>query len=410
MIPILAWRNTWRNPVRSIIVILAIAMGIWAAMFMTGFATGMARGYINNAINEVLSHIQVHQPAFMEDPKVQHNLQNVEAVMQKALSEDGVSSVSVRTIVNGMIASGQMTRGITVKGIHPTEEAAVTNLEGAVVEGTYFGSDRKNQMLVSQKLAEKLKVKLRSKLVLTFQDLEGTITAGAFRVVGIFSTGNAPFDEGHVFVNQQDLNQLLLPQGLDESKRFAHEMAIKLGEPDRLEAVEQHLQQFFPNLQVDTYREISPDLQLYESQIQSVSMIYLTVIMLALVFGIINTMLMAVLERIKELGMLMAIGMNKVRVFFMIVLETLLLGAVGAPLGVFLGWLTILVLGKYGIDLSAFSDSLQMYGLSEHIYFEVAPVVYLQIPVMLLITALIAAIYPAWKAIRLQPIEAIQKI
>ena len=132
--------------------------------------------------------------------------------------------------------------------------------------------------------------------------------------------------------------------------------------------------------------------------------------MLALSFGIINTMLMAVLERIRELGMLMAIGMNKLKVFTMIVLETIMLVAVGAPVGVLLGTLTIAFLGHRGIDLSAFSDTLKMYGMSDTIYFQVEPVVYLQMAIAVSVTALLASIYPALKAIRLRPVEAIRKI
>jgi ABC-type antimicrobial peptide transport system permease subunit len=139
-------------------------------------------------------------------------------------------------------------------------------------------------------------------------------------------------------------------------------------------------------------------------------MIYLVIILLALVFGIINTMLMTILERFRELGMLMAIGMNKLRVFLMIVMETLFLSFVGVPLGLLLGWGTVSYFGKYGLDLSAFSESLQMYGMSDMTYFDLNPAVYWQVPMMVGFTALLASIYPALKAIRLKPVEAIRKL
>ncbi|MEO0340392.1 MAG: FtsX-like permease family protein, partial [Bacteroidota bacterium] len=158
----------------------------------------------------------------------------------------------------------------------------------------------------------------------------------------------------------------------------------------------------FPSLLVENYRERAPDVELYESMLGSLSLIYLIIIMLALVFGIINTMLMAVLERLRELGMLMAIGMNKLKVFLMIVTETLLLTLVGAPVGLALGALTVAYVGKRGLDLSAFSSTMEMYGMANVVYFDLAPEVYWQVVIVVSLTAILASIYPALKAIRLR--------
>ena len=143
--------------------------------------------------------------------------------------------------------------------------------------------------------------------------------------------------------------------------------------------------------------EVSPDLRMYESQMGISSMIYLGIIMLALIFGIINTMLMAVLERYRELGMLMAIGMNKSRVFIMIMLETLLLSLIGTPIGALLGVLTAWYFGTYGMDLSSYSDALKQFGLNPVIYFKMPPSLFWQIPIAIGITAILASIYPALK-------------
>lgn len=410
MILLMAWRNTWRNPTRSMVVIAAIALGIWAAMFMTGFATGISRSYINNAIESSLSHIQIHERAFMNDRSVNHYLKNLGDIEKIISQNTEVKAFSIRTIVDGMVASSKMTRGVMIQGIDKSKEPQVSTIPNKLIAGNFFNSEKKNQIVIGKKLAEKLKVKLRSKVVLTFQDLEGTITAGAFRVAGIFESGNGPFDEGNVFIQQKDVNRLLITNSNDQSLIIGHELAILLKTNKHLEEVEGQLEKELPDLQIDTYREAAPDLQLYETQLENISLIYLTIILLALVFGIINTMLMAVLERIKELGMLMAIGMNKLRVFLMIVMETVLLCLIGTPVGMILGYLTTTYLKKYGIDLSAFSKSLQQFGLAEQVYFDVDPSVYIQIPTMVTITALLAAIYPALKAIRLRPVEAIRKI
>jgi ABC-type lipoprotein release transport system permease subunit len=394
-----------------VVVIVAIALGIWAAMFMSGFATGMAQSYINNSIANRISHLQIHHSEYQLDKEVSYYIREMEQVQTKLQQSGFPLKSSPRTLANGMIASSKTSRGIQINGISPEQEDQVTNLSDKVVEGEYFASSGKNQLLLSTSLAEKLGVKLRSRLVLTFQDLNRDITSAAFRVTGLFDTGNTPFDESLVFVQQADLERILLGNGdsLPVTK-LVHELAILLEDSDALPPLEEQLKTAFPDLQIQNYRELAPDVQLYESMIGSISMIYLVIIMLALIFGIINTMLMAVLERTRELGMLMAIGMNKVKVFRMILFETLLLSLAGMPLGLLFGWITTTYIGKYGLNLSAFSSSLKMYGLSDMIYFELAPTVYWQVAISVSLTALLAAIYPALKAIRLKPVEAIRKI
>ena len=132
--------------------------------------------------------------------------------------------------------------------------------------------------------------------------------------------------------------------------------------------------------------------------------------MLALIFGIINTMLMAVLERYKELGMLMAIGLNKVKIFSMIVLETLMLAAVAAPIGLGASFLTVYLLQDTGIDLSSFAKGLERFGMETTIFPVLDIGQYARISLAVFITALLASIYPARKAINLKPVEALHKI
>ncbi|NRA47944.1 MAG: ABC transporter permease [Phaeodactylibacter sp.] len=412
MIPIMAWRNVWRSPTRSWVVISAIALGIWAALSLTGFATGMMKSYVSNAIENSIGHIQIHAPEFTEEYDLGRQLPPVPELSSKLDELPQVTAYSARTVVSGMASSSQGARGVMIKGVDPEHEAAVSAIEEQLVEGAFFPKIRGNAVLIGQELAEKLNLKVRSKVVMTFQGLDQEITAAAFRVAGIFDTGNTPFDGGTVFVERSDLNRLLIPltDSLTQQADLAYEVALLLEDATQADSVAAQLKMAMPAQEIKTYREVSPDLQLYESQMQNVSMIYLVVILLALVFGIINTMLMAVLERIKELGMLMAIGMNKLRVFTMIVLETILLGVVATPIGLFLGYLTISYVGKHGIDMSAYAEGMSSYGLSQMLYFDVEPGVYMQMAVGVFLTAVLAAIYPAIKAIRLKPVDALQRL
>lgn len=400
----IAWRNIWRSRTRSLVVMGAVLIGVWSILFIVSFSGAIVGGYVKNAIQNETAHFQIHHPDFITDKEIKYVLEQPEKIRQQATQIPAVQSATIRTVVQGMIRSARGARGVTIKGIDALTEETVSNFERNIVEGKYFSENRKNELLVSKELAEKLKLKLRKKIVIQFQDLNNDIVAGAFRIVGIYKTGNKLFDSNNIFVKRSDLNRLIDQEGI------AHEVAIILKNINTLEEAGQQLTSTFSNLQVRNYREISPEVQLYESQIDVSSTILTTIFMLALIFGIINTMLMAVLERNRELGMLMAVGMNKVRVFSMIVLETLLLGIIAAPIGLLLGWLTISYFGNQGIDLSAFSDSLEQFGLTTQIYTSLDGKYYFSLALAVLFTALLASLYPAFKAINLRPVEAIRKI
>jgi putative ABC transport system permease protein len=163
----------------------------------------------------------------------------------------------------------------------------------------------------------------------------------------------------------------------------------------------------FPDLLIENYKEISPDVNLYESQMGVITYVFVIIVMFALIFGIINAMLMAILERSRELGILMAVGLNKLKVFLMILIETVFIGLIAAPIGLLMGYFTVSYYGKVGIDMR---ESMEKIGLNEIIYTELDVGSYFIITVAVIITAVIASVYPALKAIKLKPVEAIYKI
>ncbi len=399
----IAWRNVWRSPLRSFVVIGSVAVGIWSVITLLGFSFGLVQGFIDNALRYQVSHIQLHHPDFPEDKDIKYGLAGAIEKVNEINQMSGVASATMRTLVNGMISTAAGTRGGTVRGIEPETEATTTSLKEKIIKGTYF-SDKKNQLLIGKPLAKKLNLKLRKKVVIQFQNLEGDIVAGAFRVVGIYDTKNTLYDEMNVFVKRADLNRLL------GGPNIAHEIAVYLKDAKTLDADVRTLQSKYPNVLTENYRAISPDVKLYETNIGVSSTIFIFLFMLALIFGIINTMLMAVLERNKELGMLMAVGMNKGKVFKMILLETIFLGIVGAPIGIFLSWLTIMYFSKIGLDLTSFAAGLEQMGMDTIIYPVSEPSLYFQITIAVVLTAFLAAIYPALKAIKLRPVEAMRKI
>jgi len=401
----LAWRNIWRNPTRSFVVIGAIVIGVWSVIFLLGMVYGMATSYVNNAIQKETSHIQIHHPQFPDENESKYFLSDADKVLEKIEKISTVKQTTIRSLSNVMIGSSRGTRGIKINGIIPEREKEITGMGESMVEGDYLDDSGKNHIIVSTRLAEKLKVKLRSKVVLTFQSIDGEIIAGAFRIKGLYDTKNSMYDDNVAFVHIKALNKLL------GAENIGHETMVYLDHIDNLDTTMVQLKSAFPDQLVQTYKEISPELSLFEEQIGMAGKLYMVIFMLALIFGIINTMLMAVLERVRELGMLMAVGMNKVKVFFMIVLETILLGFIGAPIGIFFGYIMTSYFNKNGINLFFFGEEgMQSFGMSSFIYPEVAPQEYITLAIAVLVTALLASIYPAYKAIKLKPVEAIRKM
>lgn len=400
----IAWKNIWRNPIRSLVVIFSILFGVWSVISMMSLSLGMGDSYIKNIVKNQYSHLQVHHPAFKEDQETQYTVASRQAL--SGIKE--ITHYSGRLLVNGMLSTSYGARGTQIKGIEPMEESYVSGLKENMVEGDYLDPDDTRGILISQKLTEKFKLNLRSRVVLTFQDLNGDMISHAFRVKGIYNTGNALVDENQVFVTNSSIRHLLFPTFEDEN--LFHEIAIEVEDLSKLPLVQSEVQKIYPEQKVENYRELAPDLALMESQIRISGMVFIVIFMLALIFGILNTMLMAVLERYRELGMLQAIGMPKSKVFSMVVLETFFLSLIGVPLGYFLGYVTILYFQKEGLNLSAFSKGLQQFGMSERIYPILDSSLFIQLGVAVAITSLLASLYPSWKAISLNPVEAIRKI
>ena len=400
----IAWRNIWRNRTRSLVVISAVAIGLFAGMFIMAFFQGAINQEIESMVETQLSHIQFHNPAFIDDKEVNDTIANGSAIINRLKNNPAVKAVSGRLITTGMISSTSTASGVEIHGIIPDDERLVSNLAKDVIEGAYFTGGKKNEIVIGEKLAGKLGVKLHNKIVLTFQSKTGDLTAGSFRIAGIFRSRNSAFDEMTVFTRFDDLAAIL------STSNEMHEIAIVLKDGQKTNAVAGGLKKEYPSLLVQTWTELSPQMALLTGIMDQMMYIIIGIILLALMFGIINTMLMAVLERQREFGMLMAIGMNKPRLFAMIVLESVMLTCAGIPAGILFTIITVGSLARHGIDLSSFSQALSQYGFSNVIYPVLKQSMFVPVTLMTALTAILSAIYPAIKALRFKPAEAIHKI
>ncbi|XOV94510.1 MAG: ABC transporter permease [Bacteroidota bacterium] len=400
----ISWKNIWRSKLRSFVVIGSIIVGVWAMIFGNGFMNGFVVSYMANAINHDISHIQIHQPDFKKDQEVKYYIPNGHQKAEEISTWTGVKGATTRSLVTGMISSPRKASGVQIRGIDPVNEAIVTELDSLIEEGEYFEGVRGISIVIGHKLAENLQVSVKSKVVLTFNDANGILTQTSCRVAGIIKSSGLSLSEGIVFIKQEDLGRLL---GIGDN---IHEIAVLLEPQVELSGIVDKYKSEYPQDLVESWKEIAPQLAYLQEVYGSMLYVLMGIILVALVFGIVNTMLMAVLERMKELGMLMAVGMTKIRVFMMIMIETLFLSIVGSPLGLLFGWLTISYYNKNGVDLTAYSEGLEAFGYESILYPYVADNVYYIVTIGVFVTAFIGAVYPALKAVRLRPVEALHKI
>ncbi|MCU0397296.1 MAG: ABC transporter permease [Cyclobacteriaceae bacterium] len=404
MIIQMAWRNIWRNKVRSIVIMASIALGLVAGLFILGLYEGILKSRLKTVIEEEVSHLQIHNPSFKMDYEAVYSINQVNDLTQKIFSLGNIKALSVRSIAQGMLATSTGSSGVQINGVYPDHENQVSQLNKKIKEGDGFTAGKRNQILIGRKLADKVKLSVGNKLVLTFTDKEFTIVSAAFRVAGIYQTDNAPLDERNVYVQADDLNRLLVLE--DE----CHEIAILLDNDQALDTVEQQLKAAYPDLLIENWKQVSPETQLMIETTDTYSIIFIVIIMLALMFGIINTMLMAVLERTREIGMLVALGMNKLRLFVLVLWETILLTLAGAPFGFLVAWMIIRYYGKTGIDISSFAgEAMSGFGFSSLFYPEFPWTKLLTVLYIVCCTALVASLFPSYKALRLVPVEAMRQ-
>ncbi len=405
-----AWKNVFRNKPRSLILLSSITIGLVGGLFYMGFSNGMAQQQINNAIKTYVSDLQIHNPRFLLNEELQYLIKNPEVKKAKIKTLPEVTGVCSRLKLPAMIATAKTGTGVSVIGVNPNEEKTVTEIHAKMISGAYFNAPLKNPIVIGKKLAKKLNVKPKSKVVITLQDSSGNITSGLFKVAGVFDAQNSIFEEANVFVLKEDLANLV-----QLNKQKANEIAVLLKHNKFTEKVKRELENFFSDevsngsIVIRTWAEIQPMLEMINNLTIEYTMIFITVILTALGFGIVNTMLMSVMERFREFGMLMAVGMSKSKIFTMIFFETLTLTLSGSVLGIIIVKILISYTGKVGIDLSAFAEGLNSWGYSSVVYPELTWHYYLLVSVLVIIVSLVASLFPARKALKINPTEAMRK-
>jgi len=400
----LAWRNLWRNKRRTLIMISAVSVGIWAMLFMTALLRGMVNEMIRGTVQVLPGHIQIHHPEYRDDPNVVNAIAPPQGKLLALLQSDAVVAWASRVRVPAVVSSERESRSVTLLGIDPDQERSVSFVADSMVAGRFLEGRSDAGIVIGRKLAETLETDIGKRIVIMSQDPQNEIVDRGFRIVGLFDAKLQSVEEGLVFIGigtAQDFLRLgnrvheisVLGPGFRDLAALNEAVAAAAG-PD-LETL--------PWYELDSY--FGTLLQVMDGFV----LVWIVVIFLALSFGLVNTLVMAVFERVHEIGLMLALGMRPMVILAQVVVESVLLLLIGLGIGNLLAWTTVARLHA-GIDVSVVAEGMEMFGSSAMLYPELAVNDLFMANTVVILLGIVASLSPAWRASRYQPVEALSKV
>ncbi|MCH8177405.1 MAG: ABC transporter permease [Proteobacteria bacterium] len=398
---ILSWRNLWRNPRRTFIMLGAITVGVWAMIFMTALMRGMVDDMLEQGIQNLPGHIQIYHPEYRDDPSVVNSIAEPSGKLLDALNDPATKHWTTRIKVPAIISSERESRGINLLGVDPPAENAITGIADQIVEGRFLETDSDRGLVIGAKLAERLETRLGKRVVIMSQDPDNNIADRGFRVVGIYKAKMPGLEEFNVYAARRTLQTLLKIDGL------VSQIAIIDEDYRDIDTLYRNLSQATPEtLEIRAWYELDSYLGYMLNMMDGFVLVWVIIIFLALSFGLVNTLAMAIFERVREIGLILALGMRPSMIVYQILLESLLLLLIGLTAGNVLAILTIKPL-ESGLDISVVAEGLAMMGASSMLYPSLRLHDIILANSVVLILGTLASILPAWRAAKLNPVQAI---
>lgn len=405
----IGWRNLWRQKRRSMIVILSVGLGIFAMILSTGLLNGMMNQAVENTISTSIGHIAIHKKGFQDTMKLEYNFLSTNEIENTIMNENFVKSYAPRLKVQAMVRSSEASRGVLVYGIDPEKEKSISKIRDYLVKengSEFLNSVSGDSILISKSMAKKLDLLVGDKLVLMIQDKNNEITGIGMTVKGLFQTPVDSFDKFVVFTGIKRMQEVT---GLNENYT---ELSILLKDKKYVDTVKSKLISKInnPDLEILTWKDMVPNIVSAVKLMDAMMYIFFSIIFVTVIFSIANTLVMAIMERFHEIGVMKSIGTKPSWIFFIIIFEAVNLGIVGLLAGVSTGTISTVILSKVGIDFSFFIESMRMWGTGSIIYPAIKPMDVIAATLIVMVTTILAALYPAIKAARIKPLEALNYI
>jgi len=385
-----------------------ISVGFALALIFLGVADGVHNQMIRNAVRLGSGNLTVEHKGYPDEPSNDKLVSEASALRDRIRRVPGIRNVSERIIVMGLIYTADNSAGAALFGVDPASDMTRKTLEPEIIEGGYLKDNEKRGVLIGADLARKLRTSIGGKAVVTAQDASGQISSQLVRVRGIFRTGIDEMDGYFAQVSLPLARELL---GVSDG---ATQLAVFLENEKHQARIKEQIEPLIsgPEATVFDWEDIMPDLVLFVQMDNAGTYIFMGIIMVVVALGILNTILMSVLERTREFGLMVALGMEPRRLLGLVVLETAFLSVVSLGVGAILGLAAHLYLAEYGFDMGFITqEQLTMAGavFDSVIYSELAPARVLVLVEVVFCVTFLAGIYPAIRAARVDPVRAITK-
>lgn len=406
----MAWRNVWRNPRRTILTISAIVFASTLLIFMLSFQLGSYGTMINASVRIHTGHLQVQAEGYQDKKSMRLVVPNPSAVGELMQGVPEVEAYTFRANAFSLASSKERTYGALVIGVDPVRESQVSTLKQLIRQGSYLAEHDTNQALVGHLLAKNLRVEVGDELTILGQGRDGSIAATVVQVKGIYRSGMDDFDRSSIHV------PLRLFQDVYAMRGAVHEVVAVGTALKHVSEMKKALQGGLKRLHkkdalvVLDWDELMPGL-LQAIKLDLVSgIIFWFLLIVVVAFSILNTFLMAIFERTREFGVLMAIGTSPRRLTRLLLIESAAMTIIGIIIGTLFGCLLTWYFQVHGIDLGGASELMSQYGISGRMYPRLSLITALSGPGAVLIITLLTALYPAFKVRRLRPVEAMRAV
>lgn len=405
----LGWRNLWRQKRRSLVVIFSISLGVLMMMFALGLMNGIIAQMLDNSISTKLGHLVVHKKGFFENMKIETNFYPDPRIARALKGDRDVIAAAPRVKAFAMIRTGESSRGLIIIGVDPAQEKKVSRMNEYTLKdggGSFLESPEGDEIMISRSLAEKLDVLVGDKVVLIMQDKNSEMAGVGLTVRGFFQT---PVEEYDNSVAYMGIRRLQAITGLGDN---ISEIMIVATKKEAVDAIKPRLTKGIGDASLDvmTWKDMAPNLVSAIKLMDSMLLIYYAIFFITVVFSIANTLIMSIMERFHEIGVMKSIGTRPSQIFFIIMFEAINLGVVGLAAGLAAGVVLIQALHFTGLDFSLFMEAMRQWGAGSVIY----PFMYVKDYIIILLvvefTTCIAAIYPAVKAARIKPLDALHYV
>jgi len=401
----LAWRNLWRRKRRTWLTVGAMVFSNILLVFMISLQIGMYGMMINNTLRAQTGHLQVQAPGYLDDHKMRQVVPDVKGLAEELRGGLATDEVAARASAFALVSSADRSYGLQITGVEPEFEARVSSLPGLIKDGRFLSDAMAEEIVIGRVLARNLQVEVGEELTFIGSGRDGSFAAAVVNVVGIFESGMPDMDRSFAEVPLEFFQDVFAMEGAGHAVVIMAPGLIQVG------ATRTRAEALLPegeDLVVHDWDELLPGLkQAIQADFTSAWFMYGILIVLV-AFSVLNTQLMSVLERTKEFGIVMSLGVTPGRLGRLVLLETALMGTIGLVLGVALGGALVLWLGHHGFTYPGLEELGGKFNLPSRIYPQVSFIGLLFGPMIIVISSVIASFYPAFRLRLMEPVAAMR--